>query len=778
MFSSASWSLDDWFYCITSGYVVVVFQTENEDGIWLKLTTESAIKYCSSDMEAWTLAVGLSGRMFLAAEGDDSYQVQAMETKALEASNAASMFPTAASVFGTPQQSVFGSTVTPSTFQFPSSKPIKLKFGSQDGSSTSLAQDLSKPFKFGSTSMEDDKSSEEKAMVADSKQQTKEASGQPLPKGGQASGKTAGVSRNQPPKKQISSMLTSDPSNESSLDLKKEGKDDAEQGTESSSIQSELGKLQDEEESSAAVKSSSSSLGPSPQNVKQALSPAVAECQRAVFAAFLWQESLVHDAMASATYLKFHPELAKELHHNTEKDGVKRYESEESTLSEKDGTAVTPAAAESEGEKNNDVFQAVLPPTLGHLVTLWDEISTKVLDNSSATLTTPKVPALAKELQDQYEAERKELDKRRKDKDKKVVVAGGSTVCELCDQSYLDPVTYHMKSMHPGCGKHANGWGYNSRGSYCSGWAGSCGDGGRGGSTWYLLCQDCHTQYMAVKDDVRKKAVKSVVLPTVKTKKPGRPRSLPVLTAVQGMIINAKFILEIARSSENVPTTPQLKSPSLSELMAPELLRQVSTPLDSTTPSLAGGPLLHSGPSTLTKSDSLPHEPSGAGEAGATMEQKIREQTKRPYYLRSISEAFKPDLQASSEPVQSPDDPKKAFKMPVRAEEPKTPVLDNTSSSSLMVKPSKNLRQLIYKRSRSSPENKDSGYKRVMDFVMCHHDLDGLRVSMKQSMRMAGLRMFAMEVSSLAACVGGISFFVSIGCSFWSGSSTKFTSHL
>ena len=79
-----------------------------------------------------------------------------------------------------------------------------------------------------------------------------------------------------------------------------------------------------------------------------------------------------------------------------------------------------------------------------------------------------------------YEQEKKEIEKRKKDKDKKVSapVGGGSTMCELCDQSYPDPVTYHMKDMHPGCGKHANGWGYNSRGTFCSGWAGNCGDGG------------------------------------------------------------------------------------------------------------------------------------------------------------------------------------------------------------------------------------------------------------------------------------------------------------
>lgn len=47
--------------------------------------------------------------------------------------------------------------------------------------------------------------------------------------------------------------------------------------------------------------------------VKEALSPSVAECLRAVFAAFLWHEGIVHDAMACASFLKFHPDLQKEM---------------------------------------------------------------------------------------------------------------------------------------------------------------------------------------------------------------------------------------------------------------------------------------------------------------------------------------------------------------------------------------------------------------------------------------------------------------------------------
>ncbi|XP_076065953.1 MYC binding protein highwire isoform X3 [Oratosquilla oratoria] len=46
--------------------------------------------------------------------------------------------------------------------------------------------------------------------------------------------------------------------------------------------------------------------------VKEAMSPSVAECLRAIFAAFLWHEGIVHDAMACASYLKFHPDLTKQ----------------------------------------------------------------------------------------------------------------------------------------------------------------------------------------------------------------------------------------------------------------------------------------------------------------------------------------------------------------------------------------------------------------------------------------------------------------------------------
>ena len=52
-------------------------------------------------------------------------------------------------------------------------------------------------------------------------------------------------------------------------------------------------------------------VGATPAVIPTALTPSKAECQRAVFAAFLWHEGLVHDAMACATFLKFQPNLTK-----------------------------------------------------------------------------------------------------------------------------------------------------------------------------------------------------------------------------------------------------------------------------------------------------------------------------------------------------------------------------------------------------------------------------------------------------------------------------------
>ena len=99
----------------------------------MKLSPESVQKYTqqhSTDSEGWTLVVHPSGRIFLAQDGDESYQ-----SNDFQSSSAA--FPTAASVFGTPSSSttsLFGSSEAPPLPPRPGVKatgPVKLAFGGQ-----------------------------------------------------------------------------------------------------------------------------------------------------------------------------------------------------------------------------------------------------------------------------------------------------------------------------------------------------------------------------------------------------------------------------------------------------------------------------------------------------------------------------------------------------------------------------------------------------------------------------------------------------------------------
>ena len=77
----------------------------------------------------------------------------------------------------------------------------------------------------------------------------------------------------------------------------------------------------------------------------------------------------------------------------------------------------------------------------------------------------------------------------------------GRTVCELCNGAFPNPVTYHMKAAHPGCGRVCGASGYKNTGDYStSGWVGDCGEGGSGLSTWYLMCKECRAKYLAKRD--------------------------------------------------------------------------------------------------------------------------------------------------------------------------------------------------------------------------------------------------------------------------------------
>lgn len=59
-----------------------------------------------------------------------------------------------------------------------------------------------------------------------------------------------------------------------------------------------------------------------------------------------------------------------------------------------------------------------------------------------------------------------------------------------------------MRIVHPGCDQSSRGRGYNSGGTFCEGWAGNCGEGGKGASSWYLMCTMCREKYLYLNRNV------------------------------------------------------------------------------------------------------------------------------------------------------------------------------------------------------------------------------------------------------------------------------------
>ena len=349
------------------------------------------------------------------------------------------------------------------------------------------------------------------------------------------------------------------------------------------------------------------------KEVKEAMSPSMAECVRAVFAAFMWHEGIVHDAMAGASFLKFHPDLPKHLPKlqlpeaptkdpftspggGTKKPGASVQEVanlnearvQPSVMSEpaqgKEAEAEPVALRNpglelvrnkercySEGTPSDDDGgnqaadgEGDLPITLQFLVYFWKELSVASQAVVAQNLIRVSPAAVAKIKVKVKDKEREREKKGKKKKEPKPAGGGGrgnlfgeaagglfgggdrETMCELCGGQYPHPVTYHMRQAHPGCGRHAGGQGYNSGGNFCGGWAGNCGDGGVGGSTWYLMCDRCREKYLREKRQALKE----------KTKKPKKKsvsvKPMPAVTVLDPHLVmknNAMFLLDLASAA-------------------------------------------------------------------------------------------------------------------------------------------------------------------------------------------------------------------------------------
>ncbi|XP_039231733.1 E3 ubiquitin-protein ligase highwire isoform X2 [Drosophila yakuba] len=304
---------------------------------------------------------------------------------------------------------------------------------------------------------------------------------------------------------------------------------------------------------SASTACKRNAMGP----IKRAMPPSFAESIRAVFAALLWHEGVVHDAMACASFLKFHPGLPKEgatvvtrrgeagdprLQLSREQKAQQRHSVEVANagnyLNIRPSTLETltksgncslhnrskyrknllsggGGAAINSGEDPAQKLQAlpemvsVLPPALRCLVYLWEQICSGCVQIVQSNALEQREPRLlspgGRDLNGDADTEGKEgknsdqgsggeKDLGRKCKRKK---KDDGSWCEICELFLPMPVTYHMRIAHPGCGKSAKGKGYNSVGIFCEGWAGNCGEGGKGASSWFLMCDPCRDRYLA-----------------------------------------------------------------------------------------------------------------------------------------------------------------------------------------------------------------------------------------------------------------------------------------
>lgn len=342
--------------------------------------------------------------------------------------------------------------------------------------------------------------------------------------------------------------------------------------------------------------------------VKQAMSPSVAECARAVFAAFLWHEGIVHDAMACSSFLKFNPDLTKEHAPIRSSLGGQGSEEKESKLKNRHSLEISsalnmfniaphgpdiskmgsinknkvlsmlkepPLPEKCEDGKGDISYEttshssmrakSILPLTLQHLVAFWEDISMATIKAATQNMIFPSPGSSAILKKKEHEKDSKKAKKEKKKREKAEVRPRGNlfgemaqlamggpekdTICELCGESHPYPVTYHMRQAHPGknaarsvlhsswssdiifdflkfhlildilalvgCGRYAGGQGYNSIGHFCGGWAGNCGDGGIGGSTWYLVCDRCREKYLREKQTAAREKVmlQNIVFP-------------------------------------------------------------------------------------------------------------------------------------------------------------------------------------------------------------------------------------------------------------------------
>ncbi|KAM4795152.1 LOW QUALITY PROTEIN: E3 ubiquitin-protein ligase MYCBP2 [Rhinophrynus dorsalis] len=564
---------------------------------------------------------------------------------------------------------------------------------------------------------------------------------------------------------------------------------------------------------------------------KEAMSPSVAECARAVFASFLWHEGIVHDAMACSSFLKFNPELSKEhAPIRSSLNSQQPTEEKEVKLKNRHSIEITSALnmfhiaphgpdiskmgsinknkvlsmlkepplheKYEDGKHETSSFEvsnhhsvktrSPLPLTLQHLVAFWEDISLATVKAASQNMIFPSPGSCAVLKKKEGDKDSKKAKKEKKKKEKaearprgnlfgemaQLAVGGPEkdTICELCGESHPYPVTYHMRQAHPGCGRYAGGQGYNSIGHFCGGWAGNCGDGGIGGSTWYLVCDRCREKYLrekqaAVREKVKQSKRKPVQLKT--------PRALPSMEAHQVIKANALFLLSLSSAAEPNILCYHPPKPFLSQL--PSVKEGISEDLPSKMQCLYLQTLarhhhenfvgyqddnLFQDEMRYLRSTSVPAPyisvtpdacPNVFEEPENNMKSMPPSLETSP--ITDTDSAKRTVFQRSYSVVASEYDKQHSVLQPRVKAIPRRRVNsgDAEVGSSLLRHPSPELSRLISAHSSLSKGERNFQWP-VLAFVIQHHDLEGLEIAMKQALRKSACRVFAMEAFNWLLC--------------------------
>lgn len=195
----------------------------------------------------------------------------------------------------------------------------------------------------------------------------------------------------------------------------------------------------------------------------------------------------------------------------------------------------------------------VLPPALRSLVYLWEHICSNcvhiVQSNSLSQERFQSRESTADSSKEKSTAKDKENKKGKKKKD-------DGSWCEICQIFLPIPVTYHMRIVHPGCGKSAKGKGYNSVGIFCEGWAGNCGEGGKGASSWFLMCDGCRDKYISTNKNTNNLNNTNAGGPGTELNLFGIKSTTLIANSeiYTTMRENATFLLELSSNISNLPT--------------------------------------------------------------------------------------------------------------------------------------------------------------------------------------------------------------------------------